>query len=89
MLKIDRYEKVLPTFLIIILLFATALPSIEAGAQTLMENPELDQKVEKFLADRSRGWYDMNVPPQDGKLLYDLIIKGRYKSALEIGTSTC
>jgi len=30
----------------------------------------------------------MNVPTQDGKLLYDLIIQGNYKSALEIGTST-
>jgi predicted O-methyltransferase YrrM len=30
----------------------------------------------------------MNVPTQDGKLLYDLVIKGHYKSALEIGTST-
>ena len=30
----------------------------------------------------------MNVPDTDGKILYDLIIKGNYKSALEIGTST-
>jgi predicted O-methyltransferase YrrM len=30
----------------------------------------------------------MNIPTTDGQLLYDLIIKGNYKSALEIGTST-
>jgi caffeoyl-CoA O-methyltransferase len=30
----------------------------------------------------------LNVPYQDGKALYDLIIKGNYKRALEIGTST-
>jgi predicted O-methyltransferase YrrM len=30
----------------------------------------------------------MNVPASDGKLLYDLILENRYKSALEIGTST-
>ena len=30
----------------------------------------------------------MNIPASDGQLLYDLIIKGNYKSALEIGTST-
>jgi len=30
----------------------------------------------------------MNVPTRDGKVLHDLIIKGNYKSALEIGTST-
>jgi caffeoyl-CoA O-methyltransferase len=30
----------------------------------------------------------MNVPSVDGQLLFDLILKGNYKSALEIGTST-
>lgn len=81
-------KKALPIGSLILMLFATSFAALETGAQALIKNPELDQKVEKFLADRSRGWYDMNVPPQDGKLLYDLIIKGRYKNALEIGTST-
>jgi len=57
-------------------------------AQVLKGNPALDEKVKKFLSDHSRQWYDMNVPSVDGQLLYDLIIKGNYKSALEIGTST-
>jgi len=73
---------------IVLLLMATAIVALEAGAQFLRENPELDKKVEAFLASKSRQWYDMNVPTQDGKLLYDLIIQGNYKSALEIGTST-
>jgi predicted O-methyltransferase YrrM len=73
---------------IVLLLMATALTALVAEAQTLKENPELDKKVEAFLASKSRQWYDMNVPTQDGKLLYDLIIQGNYKSALEIGTST-
>jgi len=30
----------------------------------------------------------MNVPESDGQLLYDIIIKNNYKSAVEIGTST-
>jgi len=30
----------------------------------------------------------MNVPASDGQLLYDIIIKNNYKSAVEIGTST-
>jgi caffeoyl-CoA O-methyltransferase len=81
-------KQALPLGTMFLLLFATAFASLETEAQALIENPELDRKVEKFLADHSRGWYDMNVPPQDGKLLYDLIIKGHYKSALEIGTST-
>ena len=53
---------------------------------SLNENSELDSRVEEFLA--SGRWYDMNVPTSDGQLLYDLIIQGNYKSALEIGTST-
>lgn len=57
-------------------------------AQDPVSNPLLDEKVRKFLSDRSESWYDMNIPARDGQLLYDLIIKGNYKSALEIGTST-
>ena len=59
-----------------------------AGAQSLKENPALDEKVRKFLAEHSRQWHDMNVPEIDGQLLYDIIIKNNYKNALEIGTST-
>jgi predicted O-methyltransferase YrrM len=66
-----------------LLIWATCLQ-----AQELKENPELDRKVEAFLAEMSGEWYDMNVPARDGQLLYDLIIKGRYTRALEIGTST-
>jgi caffeoyl-CoA O-methyltransferase len=58
------------------------------SAQTITPNPALDDKVRKFLNDHSRQWYDMNIPWVDGQLLYDLIIKGNYKSAVEIGTST-
>jgi len=68
------------------LIMANAVFQEVIHAQTLKENPELDQKVESFLA--SGRWYDMNVPTQDGKLLYDLIIQGKYTRALEIGTST-
>ena len=60
----------------------------KADAQAIKENPELDAKVKSFLSDHSREWYDMNVPSVDGQLLYDIIIKNNYKSALEIGTST-
>ena len=47
----------------------------------------LDAKVQNFLNEKGR-WHDLNVPYEDGKVLYNLIIKGGYKSALEIGTST-
>jgi len=71
-----------------VLFFAVLLYNSPSGAQTLKDNPSLDEKVKTFLAGQSRQWYDMNVPASDGQLLYDLIIKGNYKSALEIGTST-
>jgi len=57
-------------------------------AQPGTANNALDEKVRKFLNDHSHSWYDMNIPKVDGELLYSLIIKGNYKSALEIGTST-
>ncbi len=70
------------------LFLATAIFSGLLNAQELKENPALDEKVKKFLADHSGQWHDLNIPASDGQLLYDLIIKGNYKSALEIGTST-
>ena len=70
-----------------LLIAATILPG-QLKSQDLKGNPALDEKVKKFLADHSGQWHDMNIPTADGQLLYDLIIKGNYKSALEIGTST-
>jgi caffeoyl-CoA O-methyltransferase len=58
------------------------------AAQTGTSNNTLDERVRKFLSEHSHYWFDMNIPAVDGQLLYDLIIKGNYKSALEIGTST-
>lgn len=49
---------------------------------------ELDKKVIAFLQDNSENWRDMNVPISDGKILYDIIVRNKYKSAVEIGTST-
>lgn len=49
---------------------------------------ELDNRVKDFLNKRENSWRDMNVPSSDGKLLYDIIVKNKYKNALEIGTST-
>ena len=57
-------------------------------AQRSQTQTELDTKVGNFLNENRTHWHDLNVPYQDGKVLYDLIIKGKYKRALEIGTST-
>jgi predicted O-methyltransferase YrrM len=44
--------------------------------------------VKRFLQENRYDWYDMNVPASDGKILYDIIVRNKYKQALEIGTST-
>lgn len=59
-----------------------------SSAQNGVSTNQVDEKVNKFLKEHSHYWFDMNIPAVDGQLLYDLIIKGNYKSALEIGTST-
>jgi caffeoyl-CoA O-methyltransferase len=70
------------------MIIAAAIPYGSTKAQNPAERKALDEKVEKFLADHTGQWHDLNIPTVDGKLLYDLVIKGNYKSALEIGTST-
>ena len=72
--------------IITILSFIFAANNISAQSGTA--NKVIDEKVKKFLNEHSHYWFDMNIPAADGQLLYDLIIKGNYKSALEIGTST-
>jgi predicted O-methyltransferase YrrM len=69
------------------LILAAGIPG-QINAQGLKNNPALDEKVKKFLSDHSGQWHDLNISSADGQLLYDIIIKGNYKSALEIGTST-
>lgn len=52
------------------------------------DHQDIDAKVKAVLEDNKFRWHDMNVPADDGKVLYDLIIKNKYTRALEIGTST-
>jgi predicted O-methyltransferase YrrM len=68
-----------------ILLVGTVL---SAFAQKTATSKELDATAEKFLNDNRRHWHDLNVPYQDGKTLFNLIVKNNYTRALEIGTST-
>ncbi len=48
----------------------------------------LDDRVRSFLESHRHSWRDMNVSEADGRVLHDIIIKHKYKKALEIGTST-
>jgi predicted O-methyltransferase YrrM len=61
---------------------------ISVFAQETQASRELEAKVKKFLNENRGKWHDWNVPYEDGKVLYNLIIKNHYKRALEIGTST-
>ncbi len=57
-------------------------------AQQSEEQQKIDRSVSRFLDEHKDDWRNWNVPYQDGKVLFDLIIRNNYKSALEIGTST-
>ena len=87
--KIISFPKNICTpFLLITLIFCLSF-SIRSGyCGELQNNKALDEKVRSFLENRKGTWHDWNIPYSDGKVLYDLIIKKKYKKAIEIGTST-
>ncbi len=80
--------KKLNIFITTLYLLSGAMTAPMLQAQSLKESSSLDEKVKKFLTDNEGKWHDLNVPAADGQTLYDLVIKGNYKNALEIGTST-
>jgi caffeoyl-CoA O-methyltransferase len=67
-----------------VLLILLSLP-FGSSAQT---QSALDEKVQRFLKEHKSEWHDLNVPFVDGQTLFDIIVKNKYTSALEIGTST-
>jgi len=78
--------RVLITCMSLSILLAGAVHSVFAQKAGTSKN--LDAKVEKFLNENRRSWHDLNVSYQDGKALFNLIVKNNYTRALEIGTST-
>jgi predicted O-methyltransferase YrrM len=68
--------------------FLLASGIIISAARTPQAQPDLDARVTKFLEEHRYLWRDLNVPEGDGQILHDLVVKGRYTRALEIGTST-
>jgi len=65
------------------------LVSVFPGAGLAQDSGSaLDQRVRAFLESHRNEWHDLNVPFEDGQVLYDLIVRNKYRSALEIGTST-
>jgi len=71
-----------------IIITTLVLISFSANAQPAKNQKELDEKVQAFLVKNKSKWRDLNVPYEDGQVLHDLIVKHKYTSALEIGTST-
>jgi caffeoyl-CoA O-methyltransferase len=73
-----------------ILLAATGLLAGVAGLHgaEASDMAALDARVSRFLRDSRGSWYDLNVPYEDGMILHDLVLKGKFRHILEIGTST-
>jgi len=74
----------LALFLLIPVLCLSALPQGAPSGQ----DRSLDERVRRFLDSQKDLWREENVTEDDGKILYDLIIRKGYRRALEIGTST-
>jgi len=85
-----RFKNKLLQFFVILILGLLVFPDPVLWAQEKSGHREedLDKQVQDFLAAHRGTWRDLNIPESDGKALYDLILKHRYKRALEIGTST-
>jgi predicted O-methyltransferase YrrM len=70
---------------LLMVFLASAIPS---DSQTAEKERSMDEKVRKFLDKMKNQWRDLNVPGEDGKILYEIIVQNKYKRALEVGTST-
>lgn len=67
-----------------LVVFALVLIRFAGMAQEI----SLDEKVQRYLNAHKNQWHDLNVPYEDGKVLFDIITSHQYTTALEIGTST-
>lgn len=52
------------------------------------EQKAVDEKVKKFLERMKHQWRDLNVPEEDGRILFEIVSRNGYRRALEVGTST-
>ena len=75
-------------FFLITLILCLIFSIRTASCEELQNNKALDEKVRMFLENRKGTWHDWNIPYSDGKILYELVLKNKYKKAIDIGTST-
>lgn len=73
---------------VLIGLAAGFVPAGASHAQQAPGSAGLDARVARFLNEARSSWSDLNVPYEDGKILHDLVVKGRFRRILDIGTST-
>ena len=73
---------------LLLLISVCILICFSSSGQDEQAQKTLDEKVSKFLKEHKGKWRDLNVPYEDGQVLHDIIVKNKYTSALEIGTST-
>jgi predicted O-methyltransferase YrrM len=71
-----------------VILAACGLVLVPVSGQGAGGSDNLEARVKAFFDAHRGDWRDMNVPESDGQLLHDLVVKGGYTRALEIGTST-
>jgi predicted O-methyltransferase YrrM len=71
-----------------VILAACGLALVPVSGQGAGGSDNLEARVKAFFDAHRGDWRDMNVPESDGQLLHDLVVKGGYTRALEIGTST-
>ena len=82
------YKRHICVYILLFVLGIAFLLPTDLMSQESRRSKGLDDNVKAFLKNRQGAWRDFNVPASDGKILYDLIIKNKYRNALEIGTST-
>lgn len=70
------------------LLLLVVIPNTTCLGETVQGESNLDNRVSRFLSQTRQSWTDLNVPYDDGKLLFNMVVKGKFKRILEIGTST-
>jgi caffeoyl-CoA O-methyltransferase len=62
--------------------------SAAVSSQPAIDPGGLDSRVSRFLEEARPSWSDWNIPYEDGKILFNLVLQGRFRNILEIGTST-
>jgi caffeoyl-CoA O-methyltransferase len=75
-------------FSIILLSSFLTVFNLCSSVQENSETKKIDETIKAFFEYKYWPWYDATVPEADAKRLYDIILKNKYKKALEIGTST-